>query len=232
MLINNDHLALIRANQPKLREQNSLMQAAVAIILRDGEHGSEFLMMQRAFHENDPWSGQMSFPGGKIEADDVDAKAAAIRETHEEVGVDLREHEFVGQLDDLYGLKVDGVYSVHVAAFVFKTQRELQLQGNHEVADMLWIPFAFLDDEINSYDYYHPLDESQRMPAILLNEGKQQVLWGLSLRMLSMLHEMLDLPMSAIEATAPSKLKEIEQRNYSKEDLQANLRKRVMGEDV
>lgn len=225
MLINEQHLALIGANRPVSKRQHSLMRAAVAIILRDGEQGTEFLMMQRAFHEQDPWSGQMSFPGGKIDPGDANAKAAAIREAHEEVGVELQEADYIGQLDDLYGLKVDGIYSVHVSTFVFKPSRELELAGNEEVADLLWLPFSYLNDSDNFHDYSHPHNTQVKMPAILIDQDREQILWGLSLRMLSMLHELLDLPMAAISRQDHEQLKAIERRDISREDLDDITRK-------
>ena len=229
MLIDKKHLAAISANQPQARAQQSLMKAAVTIILRDAEHGTEFLMMQRAFHDRDPWSGQMSFPGGKIETDDADAKAAAIREAFEEVGVGLTEQDYIGQLDDLYGLKVDGIFSVHVSTFVFKPERNLKLIANGEVADMLWLPFSYLDDVTNSHYFFHPHDDSVQMPAIMIDDQKEQILWGLSLRMLSMLHELLDLPMSAIDVAAHDHLKQIENRNYSSKDAARLSGKKISG---
>src|SRR5687767_9515898 len=39
-------------------------RAAVALILRDGKAGIELLFIRRAEHPQDPWSGQMAFPGG------------------------------------------------------------------------------------------------------------------------------------------------------------------------
>lgn len=229
MVVNSTHLSVIRANKPSSLAHESLMQAAVAIVLRDGENGTEFLMMQRAFHDKDPWSGQMSFPGGKIEKQDENAKAAAIRETAEEVGVSLREQDYIGQLDDFYGLKVDGVYSVHVAAFVFKPDRPLELSGNEEVADMVWLPFSYLDDVSNTHDYFHPHDIRMKMPAIMINAEKDQILWGLSLRMLSMLHELVDLPMSAISGQEHEFLKEIENRDLNSLDLDDITSKVVEG---
>ena len=105
MLIDEQKLIDIRDYSPNIKHNDSLLTAAVAIILRDGEHGTEFLMMQRAYHEKDPWSGQMSFPGGKLDPQDDSHKAAAIREAYEEVGIQLSEDDCVGQIDDVYGLK-------------------------------------------------------------------------------------------------------------------------------
>jgi 8-oxo-dGTP pyrophosphatase MutT (NUDIX family) len=46
-------------------------------------------------------AGQISFPGGKREADDVDAAACAVRETREELGIEPAAVEVLGQLDDV-----------------------------------------------------------------------------------------------------------------------------------
>ena len=88
MLIGETELQQIRAYEPEFRPETSLLRAAVAIILRDNDQGTEVLLMQRAKHERDPWSGQMSFPGGKIDPEDVNSKATAVREAHEEVGAE------------------------------------------------------------------------------------------------------------------------------------------------
>lgn len=215
MLIGEHQLARLRAYQPRVRPQQSLLQAAVAIILRDGENGTEFLMMQRAKHERDPWSGQMSFPGGKIDPQDENAKAAAVREAFEEVGAELTEADYIGQLDDLYGLKVDGIFSVHVACFVFKPQLTLALVANHEVADMVWLPLQYLSQRDNAHDYVHPNQTSLNMPSVMINQDKGQVLWGLSLRMLMTLHEVLGWPMSVLSAAQQAQLRDIENRELS-----------------
>jgi len=217
MLISASDIQRIREYQPKTRPEESILKAAVSIILRDSENGTELLMMQRAKHENDPWSGQMSFPGGKIDPDDNDAKATAVREAYEEVGVELFAEDFIDQLDDLYGLKVDGVFSVHVACFVFKPQRELFLKANYEVADMVWLPISILDDRANAFDYRHPRDPALSMPAVMIDEGKEQILWGLSLRMLANLHELLDWPMQVLTEAEHGYLKGIETRNLNSE---------------
>ena len=195
MLLEAQHLARIEQYKPVIKIGNSLVEAAVAIVLRNGANGTEFLMMQRAQHPSDPWSGQMSFPGGKLEISDSNKVATAIRETKEELGFDLFERDYLGQLDDVYGMKANRGLSVHVSCFVFKINREVELQGNHEVADSLWLPMSYLNNVKNAYEYYHPKDTTLQMPAVLINQDKGQVLWGLSLRMLEILYKVIGSPM-------------------------------------
>lgn len=214
MHIDKNQLDLIRNYQTITKQRESLIDAAVAIIIRDTGSGPEFLLMQRAKHKNDPWSGQMSFPGGKFEAQDKSHKQAAIRETLEEVGLSLTDDEFIGQIDDVYGLKSNDVFVVHVACFVFKINREPMLVANHEVADMVWLPFSYLENPKNSYELYHPDDSSLKMPAILINQDKEQILWGLSLRMLKILYTILERPMNALSIDEKQKFTQIEQLEF------------------
>jgi len=135
------------------------------------------------------------------------------------VGAELRDEDFIGQLDDLYGLKVDDVFSVHVACFVFKPQHELKLKANYEVADMVWLPISALDDRANAFDYKHPKDSALSMPAVMINESKDQILWGLSLRMLANLHELLNWPMQVLTEAEHTYLKGFETRNLNRENV-------------
>jgi len=225
MLLGAQELQRIREHQPEIRPEASLIKAAVAIILRDGDMGSEVLLMQRAKHERDPWSGQMSFPGGKIDPQDLNPKAAAIREAHEEVGAHLPDTAFVGQLDDLYGLKVNDVFSVHVSCFVFKPLEPLSLVANEEVADMVWLPLKILSDRKNAYDYEHPKDPSLSMPAVMIDEPKEQILWGLSLRMLANLYDLIDWPIQVLSDSDKEHLRNVEKLNLSNSSAEKITRK-------
>ncbi len=223
MLISEKELALIADYQRIDRPQDSLMQAAVSIILRDGAEGTEFLMIQRASHDGDPWSGQMAFPGGKIDSGDKSAKDAAIRETREEVGLQLTACDYIGRLDDLYGLRVNNKFSVHVACFVFKPQSEAVLSSNYEVADMVWVSMKHLLKPKNSHDFYHPHDTSIKMPAVKINLAKGQILWGLSLRMLSTLYELIGVEMTALSEQDNVIMLEMEKQAQQGEPASQNV---------
>ena len=214
--LDNTDIQRLRDYQPRKREQRSLMKAAVAMIFRDSNQGTEVLLMQRAFYPKDPWSGQMAFPGGKIDPiDNACSKAAAIREAFEEVGAQLEDQDYIGRLDDLYGLKVNKVFSVHIACYLFKPERELNLVANDEVADMVWLPLSHLNDRANAHDFVHPSEPSLTMPAVMINPEKEQILWGLSLRMLSNLHQVLGTDMDVLSEQEQALLSDIDKRELS-----------------
>lgn len=219
MFFSDTELDTIAGYRPSRSPDKSLLKAAVAIIIRDGQCGSEFLFMQRAKHDDDPWSGQMSFPGGKIDPEDESARMAAIREVEEEVGLTLTEDDYVGQIDDVYGLKVDNQYSVHVSCFVFKPAKELSPVGNYEVADLVWLPISFLDNPDNAHDHRHPHDLSIKMPSVMIDPSKEQILWGLSLRMLSEFYSLIGRPLKVLSEQDNSSLQKIEQQNVDSSTL-------------
>ncbi|HEV8382740.1 MAG TPA: CoA pyrophosphatase, partial [Gemmatimonadales bacterium] len=91
----------LRDYQPtEIPFESGMIAAAVAVILHESDDGLEALFIHRAVRVGDTWSGQIAFPGGRREPSDHDLLATAIRETLEEVGVDLSRAERLGVLDD------------------------------------------------------------------------------------------------------------------------------------
>ena len=130
-----------------LPNQLDMKKAAVAAVLRDTDGGAELLFIHRAEHPHDPWSGHMAFPGGRMHGGDRDAMAAAIRETREELGLDVAgEGEPLGRLSDVAAVSRGRPLSLVIVPYVFAIRGQPQLVLNHEVADFVWVPLSFLVD--------------------------------------------------------------------------------------
>jgi 8-oxo-dGTP pyrophosphatase MutT (NUDIX family) len=165
-------------------------RAAVALILRDGEDGIELLFIRRAEHPQDPWSGQIAFPGGRAEPGDADLLATAVRETAEEIGLDLaRAAEPFGALDEVRAMARMRPMELTILPFVFRLIAPAHLRLSAEVRSVYWLPLsALLGAELRStMDYVHD-GASLRFPCIRVDDV---VIWGLTYRMLLALGELL-----------------------------------------
>lgn len=158
--------------------------AAVALLLREGASGPEVFFIRRAEHPRDPWSGHMAFPGGRRDAGDATLLQTAMRETCEEVGLDLsREAEHIGQLDDLQAIARGKPQETVIRPFVFEVHRESPLQvDDREVAEALWTPLLPLyRGEVDTIRPYKWHGTSIDFPAY---DVGGRVVWGLTYQML------------------------------------------------
>ncbi|MCU0304549.1 MAG: CoA pyrophosphatase, partial [Thermoanaerobaculales bacterium] len=136
--------------QPLDRTASELKVAAVAAIARDGADGAELLFIHRAEDPRDPWSGHMAFPGGRVDPADRDPLAAAVRETVEEIGLDLeRDGELIGRLSDVAAVGRGRPLALVIEPYVFAVGPAAELSPNHEVAGLVWVPMAYLLDRGN-----------------------------------------------------------------------------------
>lgn len=156
-------------------------KAAVAAVLREAEGGAELLFIRRAEHPRDPWSGQMGLPGGRVDPDDADPLAAAVRETREELALDLASHaRLLGRLSEVRTHLALGRLPHSVAPFVFALEREAELAPNHEVQEAVWVPLAFLADRGNRRSMTW-VRAGVPLPMPCYHFG-DRVIWGLTLR--------------------------------------------------
>lgn len=171
-------------------------QAAVALILRESAFGPEVLFIERAQRKGDPWSGHMAFPGGRLEAQDAHARAAAERETVEEVGLSLEGAHHLGHLGDVVGnprVQSDLVISAH-AFEVPQGDAPLSLE-QAEVADAFWFPVADLHDPQRHVHFSTPAHRRGPYPGIEVGVPDRHVVWGLTYRFLDIFFEALDRPL-------------------------------------
>jgi 8-oxo-dGTP pyrophosphatase MutT (NUDIX family) len=158
-------------------------RCAVAIILRERDHRLEVLMIRRAEREGNPWSGHMAFPGGGMETDDQHSLAAAMRETEEEVGIELaRCGHCIGRLSDIVSRTHQGRRPMVVTPYVFHLHVVPDIQMNHEVAEVVWVPLDFLADHGNREEMKHHFRGiNLTLPCYFY---RKRCIWGLSLAML------------------------------------------------
>ena len=182
--------ARLSEHRPSRQWLRPLMKrAAVALILqlREGELG--VLMIRRARREGDPWSGQMAFPGGRMEAQDRNGLATARRETEEEIGLHLGAGEpCLGKLSELNATRRALRAGLVITPYVFRLQRQVNFHPNHEVEEVVWVPLEFLLDTDNRTEMtWRRGSLALRMPCY---DYRGRRIWGLSLRMLD---ELMDL---------------------------------------
>jgi 8-oxo-dGTP pyrophosphatase MutT (NUDIX family) len=120
--------------------------AAVLVPIIDHEDGLAVLLTQRASHLKNH-AGQISFPGGRIEASDEGPLAAALRETEEEIGLTRQHVTFAGYLDP--HLVLSGYWVTPVVAFV-QPGFALQLD-KREVESTFEVPLLHILDAKNHH---------------------------------------------------------------------------------
>jgi len=171
--------------------QLTLRRAAVAAILRDHEElGPEVLFIRRAEHPGDPWSGHMAFPGGREEPSDADLLQTAIRETREEVSLDLAANaSLLGRLDDLPAVARGLRTGLTITPFVFELTRDAPLHFNGEVSEIVWAPLSQLFGGELATVFPHEIGGQRlELPA---HDVQGRIVWGLTHRMLESLFALL-----------------------------------------
>lgn len=158
-------------------------RAAVALVVGPDD---ELLFIRRAERPGDPWSGDMAFPGGRMEALDASLRHTAMRETHEEVGIDLSGASYVGALPPLRSPVRLPTAAFGVFPFVFRASAWPEaFRTSEEVAALHRFPMERLlsGDGRGSFRYDrngYDLD----LPCLDLDGVR---IWGLTLRMLDAL---------------------------------------------
>lgn len=184
-----DKLTLVDAPEDAALHQNSdapaakaMRHAAVLIPLVMHDAQWQILFIRRAQNDRDRHSGQVAFPGGRIETNDTDATAAALRETREEIGVP---HEHINVLGQISAYITVSSYEVTPVVGIVDWPTTLSLQSS-EVARAFLIPLDWLRNRNNfSFRARQNMDpqSARRHPIIVYNRFDDEILWGATARM-------------------------------------------------
>jgi 8-oxo-dGTP pyrophosphatase MutT (NUDIX family) len=165
--------------------QSGVIAAAVALILREQPSDLELLLIQRAHHPRDPWSGHMALPGGRHDPTDLSLMHTAVRETHEETGVELLVPPHDSSLGTLPTVAPQGAIRprVRVSPFVFGAPVDTEARvASHEIARVEWTPLSALLDPNALGEVSIDLPTGRRsFPCFHLHGD---VVWGLTYRIL------------------------------------------------
>ncbi len=179
----------IEARQAKLLAEAN-KRAAVATVLRSGATEPEVLLIRRAEHPDDPWSGHMAFPGGRKDPTDEDLLSTALRETREELGLALEpSDQLLGQLDDVEAIARAKRTGMVISQFVFAVEGSPPLTPNYEVAEAIWAPLGPMirRENVTTKRYVYQGDIME-LPAY---DVGGRVVWGLTYHMLQRLFTLL-----------------------------------------
>ena len=166
-------------------------EASVLVPLVQRDDGLQVLLTRRTDHLHDH-AGQISFPGGRKDPEDVDSVATALRETEEEIGL-AREHiEVLGQLP-VYTTVTH--YRVTPVVALVQTPFSLTLDS-FEVAEAFEVPLAFLMNPAQHRRHEVTFEQMKRQFLSMpwYEGGREYFIWGATAAMLRNLYGFLRHP--------------------------------------
>jgi len=166
---------ILRHHEKKEITGENLRASAVLIPLFYNQGQYHVLFTERSdavvFHK-----GQVCFPGGTQEPSDSSLLQTALRESEEEIGLEAKDIEILGELDDILTFVTNYVISPFVAFIPYP--QSLRTNGR-EVKGTFFVPLSFLMDEANfkqdSYAY----------------EYEGHIIWGATARILRQFIDLL-----------------------------------------
>lgn len=165
---------------PKVKENEKTKLAAVLIVIHGSEH--KMIMTERPKTMN-LHAGEISFPGGTWKENDYDLLETALRETREEIGLDVSRQQIIGQLKPVTTLNS----GFTIAPFVSVIPEILELKPNSEIENILHVPMFSLFRTVE--DDKDPTHKS--IQEMYTFRYQNNLIWGASARMIKQMMTLL-----------------------------------------
>lgn len=138
------------------------------------------LYIRRSEHEDDHHSGQVAFPGGKLEDVDNNAFDAALREAQEEIGLDPAHVSILGTLKEYHTIS-----NFMVTPVVGEINWPITLiPDDREVSRIFSIPVSWLADPANHRVSWKTLKNTEEdIPVIHFERYEGELLWGITAKL-------------------------------------------------
>ena len=186
---------ILSSRSPKRipNDKSSYIHAAVLFPMFSANGEYRVLFTQRT-HTVENHKGQISFPGGAVEAEDGSLEETALREAHEEIGLPSKHVEILGQLDDMTTVTSNFIVHPFVGLIPYPYDFKINAQ---EVDRLIEVPFKIFlsDDPRYKRDSAEFEGVTYPTPAYIY---KGDLIWGATARIMESFVEILkrelDLP--------------------------------------
>jgi 8-oxo-dGTP pyrophosphatase MutT (NUDIX family) len=166
---------------PGLSSEPNQPAAVLIPLLNDGV-GWKILFIKRTQQQEDRHSGQVAFPGGRVDDKDPSLEATALREAAEEIGLAPEAVRILGR-----SCPVTTVTGYQITPIVGLLSWPVSLTlSAAEVEKTLLIPLDWLTDPNHQRTelWQSPFQPGNRIPVIFFNEYQGEILWGATARIL------------------------------------------------
>ena len=163
-----------KLEQINLTDPTKYKKAGVLILLiKDNDDAEYKILFTKRSEQLKTHSGEVSFPGGKWEEGDSNLYQTALRESNEEINLDIENVTKLGPLNFLLSR-----HKIEVNPFVGYLNQLQDFKGNFEIDEIFTVPISFLMNEENiEYKEFNRKDLKVYIPSWVYNGNR---IWGLT----------------------------------------------------
>lgn len=168
-----------------LEQKDARLAAVLALFYPDENNNTKFLLTERAQY-NGTHSAQISFPGGKMDREDINLEQTALREAEEEVATNPDSIEIIRSITNVYIPPSNFL----VTPFIGFSENKPKFNQNEEVAALIEVALQdiLVDSNIKEMPISTSYAKNINVPCFYLND---RVVWGATAMMLSEIRELV-----------------------------------------